>query len=80
MSGMRAEAGQPGSVQDFEQSDRNPTVSWRGTDSDGGQVPAPGAGASRVTRGGEPSTGAGLVDYTDDDSADAAQDEEERES
>ncbi len=62
MSGMNT-----GSVQDFGQSDRNPMVSWRGTDSDGGQIPAPGAGASRVTRGGEPSTSAG-------------QDEEERES
>ncbi len=83
MSGANnPEAGQPFTTQAFEQSDRNPAVAnWGGTDAEGGQWPAPAAGASRVTPAGlAPSANAGLTNYDDNSSQDAVQNEGERES
>jgi hypothetical protein len=75
---INPEAAQPSSTQAFEQSDRNPAITnWEG---DGGPVPAPAALESRVTQPGrEPSADAGLADYNDNDSADAVENEAERE-
>lgn len=82
MSGaINPEAAEPSSTQAFEQSDRNPpVVNWNGTDSEGGQLPTPTASESRVTPAGpSPSANAGLVDYDDLGSADAVENEAERE-
>ena len=78
---INPEAMEPSGTQSFEQSDRNPVVTnWNGTDSEGGQMPTPAASESRVTQPGPaPSANAGLVDYDDLGSADAAEDEVERE-
>jgi hypothetical protein len=77
---INPEAAQPATTQAFEQSDRNPTVNWRGAEIDGGQLPAPAASESRVTQPGPaPSANAGLTNYDTGDSADAVQDEAERE-
>jgi hypothetical protein len=75
------EAGQPSGVQADEFSDRNPAiVNWGGTDAEGGQVNAPAAAESRVTRPGpELSPDAGLQNYNIGDSADSVEDEAERE-
>jgi hypothetical protein len=77
---INPEAAQPSTTQAFEQSDRNPAVSWRGTEIDGGQLPAPAASESRVTQPGPaPSANAGLQNYDTGDSADGVEDEAERE-
>jgi hypothetical protein len=77
---INPEAAQPSTTQAFEQSDRNPQVSWRGPEIDGGQLPAPAGSESRVTQPGPaPSANAGLTNYDTGDSADAVQDEAERE-
>jgi hypothetical protein len=80
-STINPEAGQPTTTQAFEQSDRNPQVAiLGGTDADGGQWPVPAASESRVTEPGPaPSANAGLTNYDTGDSADAVQDEAERE-
>jgi hypothetical protein len=80
-SAINPEAAEPSGTQAFEKSDRNPVVTnWNGTDSEGGQLPTPAASESRVTQpGAAPSANAGLVDYDDLDSADAVEDEAERE-
>ena len=50
MSGkIDPEAMEPSTVQSAVLSDRNPAVSWRGVDSDGGEIAAPLAAESRVT-------------------------------
>lgn len=66
------------STQGFEQSDRNPSIAnWEG---DGGPIAVPTATESRVTKAGAgPSADAGLVNYNDEDSADAVENEAERE-
>jgi hypothetical protein len=81
-SAIDPEAAEPSSTQSFEQSDRNPTVTnWNGTDSEGGQIPTPAASESRVTLAGPPpSANAGLVDCDDLGSADAVENEAEREA
>jgi hypothetical protein len=79
MSGaINPEAVQPSSPQAFNQSDRNPVVTnWGGN---GGQIPVPSLSESRVTQpGATPSANAGLQNYDLGDSADAVQDEAERE-
>jgi hypothetical protein len=44
------EAGQPATIQSFEQSDRNPPVAhWGGTDAEGGQVASPAMTEVRMT-------------------------------
>lgn len=79
-SAINPEAGQPSSTQAFEQSDRNPAVTWSGTDSDGGQISAPAFSESRVTPAGSAvSPNAGLQNYDGGDSADGVEDEAERE-
>ena len=80
-SAINPEPMQPSGAQAFEQSDRNPAVTnWNGTDSEGGQLPTPAASESRVTEPGPaPSANAGLVDYDDLGSADAVENEAERE-
>jgi hypothetical protein len=80
-SAINPEAAEPTSTQAFEQSNRNPlVVNWNGTDSEGGQLPAPAASGSRITQPGPPpSANAGLVDYNDLGSADAVENEAERE-
>lgn len=48
---INPEAAQPSTTQGFEQSDRNPRVTeWGGAEADGGQVSAPAASESRVTK------------------------------
>jgi hypothetical protein len=78
MSAINPEAAEPSVPQAFEQSDRNPPVAdWGGN---GGQTPAPAPSESRVTQPGPaPSANAGLQNYDTGDSADAVQDEAERE-
>jgi hypothetical protein len=78
---INPEAAQPSTTQAFEQSDRNPPLAiLGGADADGGQLPAPAASESRVTQPGPaPSANAGLTNYDTGDSADAVQDEAERE-
>ena len=78
---INPEAAQPSIAQAFEQSDRNPPVtSWGGTEADGGQLPAPASSESRVTQPGPaPSANAGLTNYDSGDSADAVEDDAERE-
>ena len=78
---INPELAQPTTTQAFEQSDRNPAVAYLGgTDAEGGQIPAPAASMSRVTpEGAAVSPNAGLVNYDTGDSADAVQDEAERE-
>jgi hypothetical protein len=80
-SAINPEAAEPTSTQAFEQSDRNPpVVNWNGTDSEGGQLPTPTGSESRVTQpGAAPSAEAGLVNYDDLGSADAVENEAERE-
>jgi hypothetical protein len=80
-STINPELAQPTSTQGFEQSDRNPAIAlWGGTDAEGGQVAAPDPSASRTTLPGPaPSANAGLANYDTGDSADAVQDEAERE-
>jgi hypothetical protein len=79
MSVINPEAAEPSVPQAFEQSDRNPPVAeWAGN---GGQTASPAASESRVTEPGPaPSANAGLQNYDTGDSADAVQDEAERES
>ncbi len=82
MSGaINPETAQPSTTQAFEQSDRNPPVTdWSGTDAEGGQAPTPAPSESRITQPGPPpSPNAGLANYDTGDSADAVQDEAERE-
>lgn len=78
---INPEAAQPSTTQAFEQSDRNPTVTgWGGIDAGGGQFPTPSPSKSRVTKPGPAiSPNAGLADYNTGDSADAVQEEAERE-
>jgi hypothetical protein len=78
---INPEAAEPTSTLAFEQSDRNPpVVNWNGTDSEGGQLPTPTASESRVTQPGVgPSANVGLINYDDLGSADAVQNEAERE-
>jgi hypothetical protein len=80
-SAINPAAGQPTTMQAFEQSDRNPQViNPVGADADGGQVPTPALAESRVTQPGPAlSPNAGLQNYDTGDSADAVQDEAERE-
>jgi hypothetical protein len=80
-SAINPEAAEPSSAQAFEQSDRDPQVTyWNGTDSEGGQLPTPAASESRITQPGPtPSANAGLVNYDLGDSADGVEDEAERE-
>jgi hypothetical protein len=80
-SAINPETAEPSSTLAFEQSDRNPQVTYlNGTDSEGGQLPTPAASESRVTQPGPaPSANAGLVNYDVGDSADGVQDEAERE-
>ena len=82
-SAIDPEAAEPCSTQAFEQSDRNPAVTnWNGTDSEGGQLATPASSESRVTQpqpGPAPSGDAGLVNYDDLGSADAVENEAERE-
>ena len=80
-SAINPEMAEPTSTLAFEQSDRNPqVVNWNGTDSEGGQLPTPAASESRVTQAGPaPSADAGLVNYNDQGSADAVENEAERE-
>ena len=79
MSIINPEAATPSVPQAFEQSDRNPPVAEWG--SNGGQIASPAASESRVTQPGPPtSANAGLQNYDTADSADAVQDEAERES
>jgi hypothetical protein len=76
-SAINPEAAQPTTTLAFEQSDRNPAVTSLGES--GGQLPAPLASESRVTQPGPaPSANAGLVNYDTGDSADAVEDEAER--
>jgi hypothetical protein len=74
-------AAQPSGTQSFEQSDRNPPVNnWGGTESDGGQVPAPSSTESRVTQASPgPAATAGLVNYDIGDSTDSVEDTAEQE-
>jgi hypothetical protein len=75
---INPEAAEPSTTQAFEQSDRNPQVTSLGVS--GGQTPAPAASESRVTQPGPaPSANAGVQNYDTGDSADAVQDEAERE-
>jgi hypothetical protein len=78
---INPEAAQPSTIQAFEQSDRNPSVTnWGGTDADGGQIPGPASAESRVTQPGPMlSPNAGLQNYDTGDSADSIEDEAERE-
>lgn len=78
---INPEAAQPSTTQAFERSDRNPAVTnWGGTDAEGGQAAMPASSASRMTRPGPaPSPNAGVQNYNTGDSADAVQDEAERE-
>ncbi|HZW81390.1 MAG TPA: hypothetical protein VFF50_13030 [Candidatus Deferrimicrobiaceae bacterium] len=80
-SAIDPEAAEPSRTQAFEQSDRNPAVTnWNGTDSEGGQLATPASSQSRVTQPGPaPSADAGLVNYDDLGSADAVENEAERE-
>ena len=80
-SAINPKATQTSSTQVFEQSDRNPQVTdWNGTDAGGGQLPTPAPSESRVTQPGPAlSANAGLVDYDDRHSADAVENESERE-
>jgi hypothetical protein len=80
-SAINPEAAEPSTTQAFEQSDRNPAVAdWGGNDAEGGQTPAPAPSESRMTQPGPaPSANAGLQNYDAGDSADAVQDEAERE-
>ncbi len=79
-SAINPAAEQPTSTQSYEQSDRNPQIRWTGTDSDGGQIPAPANSESWVTAPGPAvSPNAGLQDYDTGDIADSVQDEAERE-
>ena len=80
-SAINPETAQPSTTQAFKQSDRNPLVtSWAGTEADGVQLPAPASSESRVTQPGPaPSANAGLTNYDTGDSADAVEDEAERE-
>jgi hypothetical protein len=83
MSGLiNPEAGQPTTTQSFEQSERNPVVNfWGGVDAEGGQIPAPAAAESRMTKAGAgPSANAGLVNYDDRGSADGVEDSAEAQS
>jgi len=82
MSTINPEAGTPTSTLAFEQSDRNPVVTkLGGTESSGGQIPAPATSASRITLAGPAvSPNAGLSDYDTADNADSVEDEAERES
>lgn len=75
------EAAQPATTQSFEQSDRNPPVTnFGGPDAEGGQIPAPAASESHVTQPGPaPSPNSGLQNYDTADSADAVENEAERE-
>ena len=81
-SEINPEAAQPTTTQAFEQSDRNPSVTYfGGTDAEGGQFPTPAPGESRVTQpGAAPSTNAGLQNYGTGSSADSVENEAERES
>ncbi len=79
-SAINPEAAPPSTTQAFEQSDRNPPVSWRGSEVDGGPLPAPAAAESRVTPPAPAvSPDAGLQNYDTRDSADGVEDEAERE-
>jgi hypothetical protein len=80
--GINSQAATTYETQGLEQSDRNPQVAnWNGTDSEGGPLPTPASAESRVTAPGPaPSPDAGLVDYGDQDSGDAVENEAERES
>jgi hypothetical protein len=79
-SAVNPEAATPSIPQAFEQSDRNPAVTeLGGTEAGGGQLPAPASAESRVTQpGAAPSADAGLTNYDTADSADAVEDEAER--
>lgn len=49
-SEINPEAGQPATIQSFDQSDRNPAVTvFGGTEVDGGQVPVPATTEIRMT-------------------------------
>jgi hypothetical protein len=78
---INPEAATPSIPQAFEQSDRNPPVTeLGGTETGGGQLPAPASAESRVTRpGAAPLADAGLTNYDAGDSADGVEDEAERE-
>lgn len=78
---INPEAVQQFTTQAFEQSDRNPAVTgWGGIDAGGGQFLTPSPSKSRVTKPGPGvSPNAGLTDYNTGDSADAVQEEAERE-
>jgi hypothetical protein len=80
-SAIDPESAKPTTVQSFEQSNRDPHVTvWGGKRAEGGQIPAPAASESRVTRPGPaPSADAGLRNYDTGDTADKVQDEAERE-
>jgi len=79
-SAINFEAAESSGTQGFEQSDRNPVVNDPVGEANGGQIAAPTSFHSRVTQPGPaPSANAGLVDYNIGDSADAVEDEEERE-
>jgi hypothetical protein len=81
MSGINPEAATPTTTQAFEQSDRNPPITYLGgPDAEGGQIAAPASSESRVTPAGPAvSPNAGMVDYDTSDSADNVEDEAERE-
>ena len=70
-SAINPEAAEPSSTQAFEQSDRDPQITYlNGTDAEGGQLPTPALSESRVTQPGPaPSPDAGLADYKNGDSS-----------
>jgi hypothetical protein len=80
-SAINPEAAQPSTTQAFEQSDRNPVVTYfGGTDSNGGQIAAPNVSESRVTAAGPgPSEDVGLPNYNIGDSTDGVEKDEEGE-
>lgn len=80
-SAINPEAAQPFNTQAFEQSDRNPLVTYLGgSDAEGGQMPAPALAESRVTLPGPVlSPNVGLQNYDTGDSADSVEEEAERE-